>query len=129
MRSSNRGMTLIEVLVAFVVLSITMAVILQIFSGGMRNARLANSYSSAVFLAQSKLAETGVVKPLAVAEDMGRVGSDLHWRVTVVPADEAETAAQQVMAVKLYKVRVRINWNEGGRERQVELTSLRLGSR
>ena len=41
MRAHSRGMTLIEVLVAFVVLSVTMAVILQIFSGGMRNARLA----------------------------------------------------------------------------------------
>ena len=32
----NRGMTLIEVLVAFVILSLAMGVIMQIFFGGMR---------------------------------------------------------------------------------------------
>ncbi len=72
-RLSNtcRGMTLIEVLVAFVVLSLAMAVIMQIFSGGMRNGRLA----------------------------------------------------------RLYQVRVRVGWSEEGRERQIELSSLRLGPR
>jgi general secretion pathway protein I len=64
MRKTCRGMTLIEVLVAFIVLSVTMAVILQIFSGGMRNARLAESYSRAVFLAESKMAAVGLERPL-----------------------------------------------------------------
>lgn len=63
MQSKCRGMTLIEVLVAFVVLSVTMAAILQIFSGGMRNARLADSYSRAVFLAESKLAAAELNAP------------------------------------------------------------------
>ena len=69
MQSKCRGMTLIEVLVAFVVLSVTMAAILQIFSGGMRNARLADSYSRAVFLAESKLAAAGIERPLVPGEE------------------------------------------------------------
>ncbi len=120
-------MTLIEVLVAFVVLSLTMAVIMQIFSGGMRNARLADSYSRAVFLAESKLAAVGVEQPLAPGEGSGQLGSDFGWRVTVGPYDDGGAADRLMLPVRLYQVRVRVSWSESGRARQVELASLRLG--
>ncbi len=122
-------MTLIEVLVAFIVLSLTMAVIMQIFSGGMRNARLSDSYSRAVFLAESRLSAVGVERPLAAGEEVGKVGPDLLWRVTVSPYDDGGASDRLVMPVRLYQVRVRVNWSDGGRQRQVELASLRLGSR
>lgn len=129
MRKNCRGMTLIEVLVAFIVLSVTMAVIMQIFSGGMRNARLAESYSRAVFLAESKMAAVGLERPLLPGEDSGQVGSDMHWRISVTPAEDDVTTNGQMMPVRLYQVRVMAGWSEDGRERQVELASLRLGPR
>jgi len=129
MRKNCRGMTLIEVLVAFIVLSVTMAVIMQIFSGGMRNARLAESYSRAVFLAESKMAAVGLERPLLSGEDSGQVGGDMHWRVSVTPAEDDPTTNGQMMPVRLYQVRVMAGWSEDGRERQVELASLRLGPR
>ena len=122
-------MTLIEVLVAFVVLSLTMAVIMQIFSGGMRNARLADTYSRAVFLAESKLAAVGVDQPLAPGEGGGQLEPDFRWRVTIVPHDDSGPADRLMLPVRLYQVRVRVNWNESGRERQIEIASLRLGPR
>ena len=129
MRSNCQGMTLIEVLVAFVVLSLTMAVVMQIFSGGMRNARLADTYSRAVFLAESKLAEVGIEQPLASGEGGGQLGSDFRWRVTVAPYDDGGAADRLTLPARLYQVRVRVNWSEGGRERQIELASLRMGPR
>ncbi len=122
-------MTLIEVLVAFIVLSVTMAVIMQIFSGGMRNARTAESYSRAVFLAQSRLAAAGAEQPLAPGEYSGNVGNTLRWNVSVSPAEDDGATDQQRMPARLYHVRVRVDWSEDGRQRQVELTSLRLGPR
>lgn len=121
------GMTLIEVLVAFVVLSVTLAVILQIFTGGMRNARLADSYSRAVFLAESRLAAVGVERPLAQGEDGGQVGQDLQWRVSVMPVDDAGASDRQLLPVRLYEVRVRVGWVEDGRDRQIALNTLKLG--
>lgn len=119
-------MTLIEVLVAFIVLSLTMAVIMQIFSGGMRNARLADSYSRAVFLAESKLAAVGVEQRLVPGEGNGQLGSDFRWRVTVEPYDDGGAADRLMLPARLYQVRVRVSWSEDGRTRQVELASLRL---
>ena len=128
MLKKNRGMTLIEVLVAFIVLSVTMAVIMQIFSGGMRNARLAASYSRAVFLAESRLAAVGVEQPLAQGEEAGQVGGYLRWSVTITPVDDG-VPERQLMPVRLYQVRARVSWNEDALERQVELLSLRVGTR
>jgi general secretion pathway protein I len=129
MRKSCQGMTLIEVLVAFIVLSVTMVVIMQIFSGGMRNARLAESYSRAVFLAESKMAAVGLERPLAFGEESGLAGGDMQWRVSVTPAEEDPTTNAQLMPVRLYLIRVTAAWGDDGRERQVQLTSLRLGPR
>ena len=129
MRSSNRGMTLIEVLVAFVVLSITMAVILQIFSGGMRNARVSGSYSRAVFLAESRLAAAGVERPLLPGESSGQVGGNLTWRVSVSPIDDGASTGQPVLPVRLYQVSARVSWSEDGRDRHIELASIKLGPR
>ena len=129
MRTANRGMTLIEVLVAFVVLSLAMGVIMQIFSGGMRNARLAEGYSRAVFLAESRLAAVGLEQPLVVSEVSGQVNPDLRWRVTINSFDDGGVAEQFVMPVRLYQVRVRVSWSDEGRQRQIELGSLRLGPR
>lgn len=129
MQKENRGMTLIEVLVAFVVLSLTMAVIMQIFSGGMRNARMAESYSRAVFLAESRLAAAGIERPLAAGEDSGQVGRELRWQVIVTPVEDDGASDRQMMPARLYQVRARVGWSEDGGERQIELVSLRLGPR
>ena len=129
MRANCQGMTLIEVLVAFIVLSLTMAVVMQIFSGGMRNARLAETYSRAVFLGESKLAAVGVEQPLTPGEGSGELGVDLRWRVMVGLYDDGGAADRLMLPVRLYQVRVRVNWSESGRERQIELASLRLGPR
>ena len=129
MRKYSQGMTLIEVLVAFIVLSLTMAVIMQIFSAGMRNARLAEGYSRAVFLAESKMAAVGLERPLSPGEESGQVGGEMQWRVSVTPAEDDVTTNAQLMPVRLYQVRVTASWGDDGRERQVELTSLRLGPR
>lgn len=120
-------MTLIEVLVAFVILSLALGVIMQIFSGGIRNARLAEGYSRALFLAESKLDAVGREQPLVPGDMNGQTNSDLRWRVTVSPFDEAGASEQFAMPVLLYQVKVVVNWSEEGKQRLIELDSLKLG--
>lgn len=129
MRAHCRGLTLMEVLVAFIVLSLTMAVILHIFSGGMRNSGRADSYSRAVLLAQSRLAAAGVESPLLAGEESGRVGTNLQWRVSIVRVEDGGEADRLLMPVRQYLVRAHVAWQEDGRDMQIELTSVRLGLR
>ena len=129
MRAHCRGLTLMEVLVAFIVLSLTMAVILHIFSGGIRNSGRADSYSRAVFLAQSRLAAVGVESPLLPGEASGRVGTALQWRVSTARVEDGGEADRLLMPVRQYAVRAQVTWQEDGRDKQIELSSVRLGPR
>lgn len=132
---SQRGLTLIEVLVAFVVLALTLGVILQIFSGGLRNARLSDAYTRALLLAESRLEAVGAEQPVVPGETAGQLGEDLRWLVRIQPW--AGTAADPLAvsgpsgggqpARLLYEVQVQVVWQAGGRERSIRLTSLRLG--
>ena len=73
---SQRGLSLIEVLVAFVVLALTLGVILQIFSGGLRNARLSDAYTRALLLAETRLEAEGSEQALVPGETAGQLGED-----------------------------------------------------
>ncbi|QLQ00005.1 MAG: type II secretion system protein [Burkholderiaceae bacterium] len=131
---SQRGLTLIEVLVAFVVLALTLGVILQIFSGGLRNARLSDAYTRALLLAESRLEAVGSEQALVPGETAGQLGEDLRWRVRIQPwagaaADPlaASGASRGAPPARiLYEVQVQVAWQAGGRERSLRLTSLRL---
>ena len=59
--SSERGFSLIEMLVAMVILSLSLGVLYQAAAGAIRNARVSGEYTQAVMLAESKLAEYGYV--------------------------------------------------------------------
>lgn len=131
----QRGLTLIEVLVAFVVLALTLGVILQIFSGGLRNARLSDAYTRALLLAESRLEAVGSEQAVVPGETTGQLGEDLRWRVRIQPwagaaadplAASGPTGGAQP-APMLYEVQVQVAWQAGGRERRLRLTSLRLG--
>jgi general secretion pathway protein I len=60
------------VLVAFVILSISLSVLLQVFATGLRNAGLADDYTRAVLYAESILAAIGREVPLAEGNAAGR---------------------------------------------------------
>lgn len=120
-------MTLIEVLVAFVILSLALSVIMQIFSGGLRNASVTAGYTRALFLAESRLAAAGAEEPLAAGETSGQVGDDMQWQVSVTPDAGAGDPDKLLMAVRLYQVLVRVTWQDGAHRRQIELASLRIG--
>ncbi len=62
---AERGFTLVEVLAAFVILSLTLASTYAALSGGLRWEARAGETASAVLLARSVLAEAGVSRPLA----------------------------------------------------------------
>ena len=64
-RRRSRGYTLVEVLVAFVIMAMALTVLLRIFSGGVRNVALSSDYAKAVLIAESRLATAGIDDTLA----------------------------------------------------------------
>ena len=91
-RKRERGFTLVEVLAAFVILSLTLASVYAALTGGLGWERRAGETASAVLVARSWLAEAGVSRPLAegVTEETledGRTVRMTMRRVEPVPLD------------------------------------------
>lgn len=129
MKRSSGGFSLLEVLVAFVILALTLSVIMRIFSGGLRNVALADDYSHAVLLAQSRLAELSV-QPQE-GEASGEFDGKYRWHSTIHPwvddAGAAPGAVVQPLPVRLMAIEVGVAWGaEGGRSREVTLHTLQL---
>ena len=128
MKRTSAGFSLLEVLVAFVILALTLSVTMRIFSGGLRNAALADDYSRALLLAQSRLAELSV-QPLA-GEASGEFDGKYRWHSTIHPRiDEASAAGigAPLLPVSLMEIEVRVAWGEeGGKSREIALHTLQL---
>lgn len=120
-----RGFTLLEVLIAFVILAVSMTVILQVFSSGMRGARLADAYTTATLLAKSVLAETGVETPLVEGEDGGEFDNGFKWRRLVTLYEDEAMPETLGLPVAAYRVTVEVSWDDGARSVGLETIRLR----
>jgi general secretion pathway protein I len=125
--TNQQGFSLLEILIAFSILAFSLIILLNIFSSGVNNAGVAEDYNSAVQLAQSLMAKTGVESKLQVGEDRGVDGDKYHWQVAVQAfsfnPDQFDTSA---LSTELFKVRVTVSWGDEIHPRQVQLVTLKL---
>jgi general secretion pathway protein I len=121
-RLGQQGFTLLEVLIAFAILSVAVVAVIQGFAQGLRLLKTAGDHQQAVLLADQKTRE--LVIPVE-GRDQGKEGSyDWERVVTVVPApDLARTQATNKWRV--YRIDVKVNW---GDKRGVEIVSLRTSA-
>jgi len=133
-RSRAHGFTLLEILVAFTVMALVVAVLMRVFSGGLQGIGLAENYARATSVAESKLAAVGSEIPLQPGDLSGTDADKYQWRITIQPFEEDKDPAQAqlgqpqaVMRVQLFQVAVQVSWSEFGKERQVALNTMMLG--
>ena len=137
-KSRQSGFTLLEVLVAFVLMTVAVVVIAQSFSGGLRNLARTDSYGTAALIADSQLAQVGIVYPVETVEiDQTEVMEDseiglennYHWMISIaayglaLEEDAVVTPGQQ----QLFQVSVKVDWKEGGDLKTLQISSLRQG--
>jgi len=124
--SGQRGFSLLEVLVAFAILSIALGVLLQIFATGMRNAGLSEEYSQAALYAESILAAYGREAPLAEGMRSGPINDRFSWRGTVSAYADGFPEPEKI-GMRVYHISVEVFWDENqARKRAVTLETLRL---
>jgi len=129
----QKGFSLLEVLAAFVILALVATALFRLFGGALGNAGVAEDASRAVLVAQSRLdAARGELRG---GSSSGLEQDKYAWTTRIEPWESTETAAQPGVApmltpTQLYKITVEVRYpGAGGRERSLELSSLRLARR
>ena len=126
-RIFQRGFSLLEVLVAFAILSITLGVLLQAFATGVRGTALSEDYTRATLHAESILAALGRELPLEQSVMEASIDDKFFWRSTVAPYYVEGGADTSDAPVTPYRVVVEVFWQESGfQPRSVVLETLRL---
>ena len=129
-RAPQNGFTLIEVLVAFMILTLSLSVLFRIFSGGLSNVSVAGDYTQAVLLAESQLAVVGRSEPLDVGESYGEMDERFRWQRIIeryTPWEDDTTSS--TVPLSGYRITVQVSWTRNGRDRQFTLESLRVQKR
>jgi len=124
-RTNAHGFSLIEMLVALVVLSLSLSVLYQAAMGATRNVRVASEYTDAVMLAESMLAEHSHVteENFAVA---GRY-AQYEWQVSSWPApveDGLDPEQRAVAPRALQYLEVVVSWPGRSAPRNLNLLTV-----
>ena len=129
--NKQRGFSLLEILIAFSILALSLGILLKIFSAGVNTASVAEEYTAAVQIAESLVAGAGVEAPLQVGVATGLENKKYHWRVSVSPFQFAVgNVDATAIAATLFKVKVTVNWGDGyADDRLVELITLKLANK
>lgn len=125
--ASQRGFTLIEIVVAFAILALGLGIAMQIAGGAMRNARQAATRTDAALYAQSLLDSVGVGERLEEGGTSGDFDEMFHLDLDAQKYEiESETPIEPGLApVQLYRLELRVTWEAGGKEQEARFTTLR----
>lgn len=119
------GFSLIEMLVALVILSISLGALYQAATGAIRNVRIAAEYTDAVMLADSILSDQSYV----TKENYSASGQfqTFQWVVSSWPApyEDGRDSEEIAAAAPLQYLQVVVSWpGRGGAPREIDLLTV-----
>ena len=123
MRLRTAGFTLVELVIAFVLLAIGIVAILELVGQSALNARLARNRTQAALLAQQRMEELLSQPDLQPGISEGNFGDrfpQFRWRAQI---EQVSGSADQSQA-PLYRLTVVVEWQEGTRPQSVQLDTL-----
>ena len=123
----DSGFSLLEILVAFVILALTLGVIMRLFSSGTRQIGLADRHAGAVVMAESVLAGLGTEMPLVVGELSGGDGQVYRWHVRISDYISSDEGTGVVSPLRLLLIDLDVDWGETGKKGDgLRYTTLRV---
>ena len=129
---SQSGFTLLEVVVAFVVLALVLTVVFEVFSTWLSRTASLSEQSQALAIAQSRLAAVGLEEAIKEGEAAGESADRrFRWRVRVERYSAADVPGTPIQSTyALYRAESSVAWTgPDGREHALSVANLQLGPR
>ena len=117
------GFTLLEILMAFLIMSLSFTVLFQVFSGGLLGLTRAEQRIESLQHAESLLARVGADISLEVGRQSGSFETGPEWEVAIDLYQEEGASISDALRGRLYEVEVTVR----GMGPPISLQSLRLG--
>jgi general secretion pathway protein I len=123
----KQGFTLIEVVVALAILGIGLTVIIELFSGGLRLARVSKEYSIAMNHARAKLEEILIQPALEEGTEEGEFDDTFRWQVGIEKVDilPVEKDRDFKAPVEFFQITINVNWKSGSRTRSTTVKTFK----
>jgi general secretion pathway protein I len=127
---ANKGFTLLEVLLAFVVFALSFATVLEILSGSMRNTVRAREFTEAALTAQSVMDQMGLDFPVEQGAVYSGESGDYQWEVNIYLFEDVDENSHSVQlgeltGIELLQIDLLISWGEPPRERSNSFSTVR----
>lgn len=134
---AERGLTLIEVLVALVMTGLVVGVAFHLFTGAILGHARADRLTMAVLIAESRLAEVGATVKLQPGMQSGRTADGYRWAIEIrpfrprpaAPARPFQPTARVTDTTPVRAFMVKVSVTDDGGGRPVTLETLRLRPR
>lgn len=121
---TQTGFSLLEVLVAFSIFTVSLGIIFQIYSKGTQSARLADDYANAVIIAQSRLSNIGIetFPDIGVYED----NNEKYRWVTRVSSGEDNIELESTYKLVKRSIEIEVIWDNMNKSRSIKLNTSKL---
>ena len=123
------GFTLIETLVAMAILSISLVVILQLFSAGLKSSRLSDNYTRAIFHAREKMEEILLDDNFTDMATEGEFSDDFEWKAQTLRLEPDQEEEETKLPVDIFSIKVNVSWHEGRQEKHFEISTLKTAEK
>jgi len=121
-QGSQSGFTLIEILVAMVIMAMGLALLYQILGTNTQAVSMTSQYQRAAMLAQSLLATHDAI-PESGWNAQGQSGG-FTWSANT-QAYQTSAGRQEMALVPLHQLNIVVQWQENGNTRALNLSTLR----
>lgn len=120
------GFTLLEILVALILIAITVTVMFQLFSKSLGSLSASDDYAMAAIKAQEKMRE--VLEDEELKEGEVTENSDDGYRYTIRITSSLDERTR-TLGVQLFEIAMMVTWTAGTKEKSLGLTTMKVVER